>query len=297
MARKTDKSKNVGNQYEISIEDFELSHENLSSCLDLYGICRKKDFNMMTMKLLKVIAGFMPKFTSRIFLWLEFLRSFRGLSFKGQLNIFISALFDIFFYSISGWAYNPKMLFSGIYEIKPYRILIYERGGTEDLYNALPRREGDVHDFIVDNLKRGDVFVDVGANIGYYTILASRLVGTGGRVFAVEPVPQTVKVLKFNIKLNELRNVTVVDKVAWNSCCKLKMKIAFGEFGCASFFHNGVEVDVDAIPLDEVLVNVPKIKLIKIDVEGAEYEVLQGLRRTLTRTEYVVLELQGKGVR
>jgi len=249
---------------------------------------------MMTMKLLKVIAGFMSKFTSRIFLWLEFLRSFRGLSFKGQLDIFISALFDIFFYSISGWAYNPKMLFSGIYEIKPYRILIYERGGTEDLYYALPRREGDVHDFIVDNLKRGDVFVDVGANIGYYTILASRLVGTGGRVFAVEPVPQTVKVLKFNIKLNGLRNVTVVDKVAWNSCCKLKMKIAFGEFGRASFFHNGVEVDVDAIPLDEVLVNVPKIKLIKIDVEGAEYEVLQGLRRTLTRTEYVVLELSRK---
>jgi len=255
---------------------------------------QKKDFNMMTMKLLKVIAGFMSKFTSRIFLWLEFLRSFRGLSFKGQLDIFISALFDIFFYSISGWAYNPKMLFSGIYEIKPYRILIYERGGTEDLYYALPRREGDVHDFIVDNLKRGDVFVDVGANIGYYTILASRLVGTGGRVFAVEPVPQTVKVLKFNIKLNGLRNVTVVDKVAWNSCCKLKMKIAFGEFGRASFFHNGVEVDVDAIPLDEVLVNVPKIKLIKIDVEGAEYEVLQGLRRTLTRTEYVVLELSRK---
>ena len=69
------------------------------------------------------------------------------------------------------------------------------------------------------------------------------------------------------------------------------MRIAFGEFGCASFFRNGVEVDVDAIPLDDALVDVPKIKLIKIDVEGAEYEVLQGLKQTLTRTGYVVLEL------
>jgi hypothetical protein len=69
------------------------------------------------------------------------------------------------------------------------------------------------------------------------------------------------------------------------------MKIAFGEFGCASFFRNGVEVDVDAIPLDDVLADVPKIKLVKVDVEGSEYEVLQGLRQTLTRTEYVVLEL------
>ena len=246
------------------------------------------------MKPLNVMAVFLSKFISRIFLWREFLRSLRGLSFKGQINIFISALFDIFFHSISGWAYNPKMLLSGIYEIKPYRILIYARGNTEDLYCALPRREGDVHDFILDNLKPGDIFIDVGANIGYYTILASKHVGATGKVFAVEPVPQTVEVLKFNIKLNGLRNVTVIDKAAWNSYCKLKMKIAFGEFGCASFFRNGVEVDVSAIPLDGVLADVPKIKLIKVDVEGAEYEVLQGLKQTLIRTEYVVLELSRK---
>ena len=92
------------------------------------------------MKLLKVIAGFFSRFISRTFLWLKFLRSFRGLSFKGQINIFISALFDIFFHSISGWAYNPKMLLSGVYEIKPYGILVYERGDTEDLYYTLPRR-------------------------------------------------------------------------------------------------------------------------------------------------------------
>jgi FkbM family methyltransferase len=246
------------------------------------------------MKPLNVIAVFLSRFISRTFLWLKFLRSFRGLSFKGQINIFISALFDIFFHSISGWAYNPKTLLSGVYEIKPYGILVYERGDTEDLYHTLPRREEDVHDFILDNLKTGDIFIDVGANIGYYTILASKRVGAGGKVFAVEPVPQTVKVLKFNIKLNGLRNVTVIDKAAWNSYCKLKMKIAFDEFGCASFFHNGVEVDVNAIPLDGVLADVPKIKLIKVDVEGAEYEVLQGLGQTLTRTEYVVLELSRK---
>jgi hypothetical protein len=50
-------------------------------------------------------------------------------------------------------------------------------------------------------------------------------------------------------------------------------------------------VEVDGIPLDDVLTPLPKIKLIKVDVEGAEYEVLQGLNQTLTRTECVVLEL------
>jgi len=240
---------------------------------------------------LKAVAKFLSRFTFRVFLWSAFLKSFRGFSFKDQLNIFISAIFDVLFYSISGWAYNPKMLFSGTYEIKPYKILVYERGGTEDLYNALPRREGDVHDFIVNVLKLGDVFVDVGANIGYYTILASKRVGASGKVFAVEPIPQTAKVLKFNIKLNGLKNVTIIDKAGWNSYGRLKMKILFGEFGCASFFRNGVEVEVDATPLDDVLAHVPKIKLIKVDVEGAEYEVLQGLNQTLTRTQCVILEL------
>jgi FkbM family methyltransferase len=138
----------------------------------------------------------------------------------------------------------------------------------------LPRREGDAHDFILDNLKLGDVFVDVGANVGYYTILAPKRVGANGKVFAVKPVPQTVKVLKFSTKLNWLGNITIIDKAGWNSYCKLKMRTSFGEFGCASSFRSGgFEIDVDAIPLDEVLADVPKIKPIKVDV-GSE-----GLRR------------------
>jgi|FaiFalDrversion2_1042247.scaffolds.fasta_scaffold00339_3 hypothetical protein len=103
--------------------------------------------------LLKAVAIFLSRFTLRGFLWSAFLKSFRGFSFKDQPNIFLSAIFDILFYSISGWAYNTKMLFSGIYEVKPYNILVYERGGTDDLYNVLPRREDDVHDIIVNDLK------------------------------------------------------------------------------------------------------------------------------------------------
>ena len=70
------------------------------------------------------------------------------------------------------------------------------------------------------------------------------------------------------------------------------MKIPFNQFGWASSFQRGgLEVYVDAIPLDDVLADVPFIKLIKIDVEGAEYEVLQGLKKALARTQYVILEL------
>jgi FkbM family methyltransferase len=211
--------------------------------------------------------------------------------------MFFSALFDILFYFVSGWNYNPKMLLSGTYLIKLHAILIYARGGTEDLYNALPSREGDVHDFILNRLKPGDIFVDVGANVGYYSIRASKLVGVEGKVFAVEPVPQTVMILEFNIKLNGLENVIVIDKAGWHTRAKLKLKVPKGEFGSSSSFRSGsLVVEVDAIPLDEIFTrtNLLEIKLIKIDVEGAEYEALKGLTKTLKRTKFVVLELSRK---
>jgi FkbM family methyltransferase len=189
------------------------------------------------------------------------------------------------------------MLFSGIYLVKPYRILIYERGGTDDLYYALPKREGDVEDFILNNLKPGDTFIDVGANIGYYTILASKLIGVNGRVLAIEPVPQTANILKINLLLNEANNVTLIEKAAWNTVGKLRVKLPKGWFGLASLFRDdGWGIEVDAIPLDEVLSReqLSKIKLIKIDVEGAEYEVLQGSTRILQNTKMVILELSRK---
>jgi FkbM family methyltransferase len=229
---------------------------------------------------------------SRALLWWMFVKSFRGVSFKAQLNIFLSALIDTLFYDLSGWTYNPRTLFSGTYLVKPYGFLVYTRGGTEDLYHALPKREGDVHDFIVNALRPGDVFIDVGANIGYYSILASKLVGVNGKVFAVEPIPSTVEVLRFNIRINSLRNVVVIDKAGYFSHGRLKMSIPFNEFGSASIFRKGgLEVYVEAIPLDDAFHDIPYVRLLKVDVEGSEYEVLQGLNKTLNNTEYVVLEL------
>jgi FkbM family methyltransferase len=243
---------------------------------------------------LSIIVRPISRLIDRFFLWRKFISSFHGTTFLAELNIFFSALFDILLCFVSGWAYNPKMLLSGTYLIKLYGILIYARGGTEDLYYALPNREGDVHDFILNKLKQGDIFVDVGANVGYYTILASKLVGVNGKVFAIEPVPQTLKVLRFNIKLNGLKNVIVVDKAGWHTRTKLKLKIPMNEFGLSSSFRSGgLEVNVDAIPLDEVLncTNRLEIKLIKLDVEGAEYEVLKGSIETLKHTKFVILEL------
>ncbi|MEM2703358.1 MAG: FkbM family methyltransferase, partial [Candidatus Bathyarchaeia archaeon] len=179
------------------------------------------------------------------------------------------------------------------------KIAFSVEGGTDDLYHCIPHREGDVEDFIIKNLQNGDVFIDIGANVGYYTLLGSKIVGETGHVFAIEPVPQTVKVLKLNVSLNGFKNITVIDKAAWCVSNLVKLKVPRKEFGFASVFcKEGAEIYAEAMPLDSMLMNLiddtTHISLIKIDVEGAEYEVLLGAKEILKRTHFLVIELTRK---
>lgn len=224
--------------------------------------------------------NFIQRFISRAFLWKLFLSSFKGTSLIAELNLFLSGLIDIIFYMVSGWAYNPKTIFSGVYIVKEYGFYVFSRGGTDDLYYAIPCREGDVHEFITSKLEKGDVFVDVGANIGYYTILASKIVGDEGRVFAIEPIPQTVAVLRFNVRLNGLSNIIISDKAAWFENAVIELRLQMKEYGCASAFHygNGEEIEVQGVPLDQILKGITYIDL----------------KESLANTQSIVLELPRK---
>ena len=153
----------------------------------------------------------------------------------------ISSIIDLFITLITT-PINPILLFSGIYLVKPLDVIIYVRGKTEDLYCFLPGREGLVNDFIASILQPGDVFVDVGANIGYYTILGAL---RGSLVIAVEPVPTTIAVLKTNLKLNQITNVIVVDKCAWNKRERIRLKIPQNTMAWRQRFM----IEVRAVPL------------------------------------------------
>jgi hypothetical protein len=95
------------------------------------------------------------------------------LSIKSQFNLVASFLFD----SLVIWfvdAYNLSLLFSGLHLLKPMKMVVYVRGRSDDLYYLIPYREGPVEVFIRYVLCPSDVFVDVEANVGYYTLLAAR---------------------------------------------------------------------------------------------------------------------------
>jgi FkbM family methyltransferase len=194
-----------------------------------------------------------------------------------------------------GGVLNPKLVFKGVYFYRVKKVgLVVVRGLTDDFYHLVPNREGDVDDFIMSHLGRGSVFVDVGANVGYYTLVASKLLGSHGRVYAIEPVPSTAIILKANIKLNDCQNVLVYDVAAWSSEGEVTLEIPKSAYGYASAVRGGNEgrkVTVKATTLDEILQDVTSVDLVKIDVEGAEHEVLIGAKKSMDKIKYIVIEL------
>jgi FkbM family methyltransferase len=153
--------------------------------------------------------------------------------------------------------------------------------------------------FVLHALRREDLFVDVGANVGVYTVLASGAVGC--RTIAVEPIPGNFQHLLDNVSLNRLQDrVTALNVGAGTEAGTLRFScdhdttdhvLAAGEGAARS-------VDVPVRPLDELLGGQTPVVL-KLDVEGFEYSVLSGGPRTLRSPglQAVLVELNGQGAR
>ncbi len=146
--------------------------------------------------------------------------------------------------------------------------------------------------FVTAALQPGDCFVDVGANVGYYSVLAGTRVGSAGKVHAFEPVPRLRCQLQRNIEMNGLHNVTAHESAVWSQ----EGEIAFYETssaensGISSAFPGPARVEmpgkVGATTLDELARRISRrIDLIKIDVEGSELAVFQGGPRLLHSAE------------
>lgn len=151
---------------------------------------------------------------------------------------------------------------------------------------------------IIEKLRPGDTFVDIGAHVGYYTVLASLLVGAEGHVVSFEPTPRTRRELSANTA--GLDNVQIVPMAAWDATERLTLQ----DFGWRQSSFNSVtaarvtgsapiaSIEVEAVAVDDWLEArsiVPAF--IKIDAESAEQRVLRGLRRTIEQ-HHPILSLE-----
>ncbi len=153
--------------------------------------------------------------------------------------------------------------------------------------------EPHVTGWMQSSLQPGQVFVDVGANVGYFTLLGASLVGPGGKVVSVEAHPTLAEVLQRNVVINGYYGfVTTHNKAAWSETTELEFHIRTNFAGNSSVGTIDAEglkrlgdteqaVRVEAVVLDDLLADLPRVDVMKIDVEGAEVHAFKGLTRTL----------------
>lgn len=142
----------------------------------------------------------------------------------------------------------------------------------------------------INILEKGDTVIDVGANIGYYSLLSSYLVGEEGKVYAFEPDPDNIEALLNNCKINNFNNIVPLQKAMSNFKGKTNLYTTFAnDPQTTEGWHSLVKPDTDLLVLEvevDTLDNlIPKqagkIKLIKTDTEGNDLAVLQGAIRLI----------------
>jgi FkbM family methyltransferase len=170
--------------------------------------------------------------------------------------------------------------------------------------------ESDVTRVIQKILEPGDVFFDVGANIGYFTQLGSALVGPEGRVFAFEPDPKNIERIRFHCAENGFTNVKIIAEPASHAVEEVNFYFNKqssggnalwnpGEFFGDPDYNAGFAVMRSTTLAEEIArEGIEKVKLIKIDTEGAEHAILRGAGDWLTdgRIPFIIAELNGFGL-
>ncbi len=139
---------------------------------------------------------------------------------------------------------------------------------------------------LLKSLKPGMTVVDVGANVGYYTILMSKRVGNSGKVFAFEPDPLNFSILKYHAQRYQCANVVLEQKAVLAKSGSARLYQSQSNPGDHRVYDLGdgrLSIPVDIVSLDDYFKNLKvPIDLIKIDVQGAEMAVIDGMNDLLS---------------
>tara|TARA_B100000745_G_scaffold241911_1_gene164293 strand:- start:98 stop:949 length:852 start_codon:yes stop_codon:yes gene_type:complete len=144
---------------------------------------------------------------------------------------------------------------------------------------------------VKDNVFSGNIVVDLGANIGYFTCLLAKIVGEGGKVFAFEPDPRNLKLLRRNIQENDYKNVIIADKAVSDVNGSCTLYSSQKKFGANRIFESKKNQTQDFIPIKSETICLDdyfekqnllkKIDFIKIDIEGSEFRAFNGMKKIL----------------
>lgn len=211
---------------------------------------------------------------------------------------FFSILQKIY-YSIGGhglgrikvlrWAYNTLFKL-----FKPKSVMVQGHRMWLDDRDTLQLAVNQVYEpvettLLKEQLKAGQTFVDVGANIGYYTLLAARIVGPQGRVYAFEPDAANFKLLEKNTAANGHGNVTAVNKALSNKTGTARLYLNPVNRGDHRIYDSNdgrPSVGIETVTLDRFFEKLDKqVHFIKMDVQGAEAAALGGMKGLIRKNK------------
>lgn len=234
------------------------------------------------------------KFLHAIHLIKSFLIDKRPIGF-GRLIKTIDVLFI-------GRLPNGEVLIKTLYGFPLFINPRFDKGIEKKLYLTGTYEKGLLN-LLGQLLNRGDVVVDAGANIGLISVFSGLQVGPSGLVLAFEPHPETLLLLNRNIQVNRLSHVKVLPQGLGSERSKAKiysnLHINRGAASMVDFQEGAPSFDIEVSVLDEVLATqkVDRVKLLKVDVEGFEMEVLKGSKELLSRQDGPILVVECSNTR
>lgn len=146
-----------------------------------------------------------------------------------------------------------------------------------------------------ESIKQGATVVDVGAHIGYYTLIAASIVGNKGKVYAFEPDPGNFRLLQKNVAQSGYTNVVLINKAVTQKSGKTLLFLNKENMGDHRIYDVGEgqkSISIETVALDDYFKKLTKIDVIKMDIQGAEVQALKGAEDILKRSNHIKLILE-----
>lgn len=210
-------------------------------------------------------------------LYKQILRIFAGsglrkIKFIEDINIFLRVKLKPNF--VITKKYNHKMFLDKI----------------DSLYLSVHKDWDDFETTLLEKeIQKGNVVLDLGANIGFYTLVLARLVGEKGKVYAFEADPTNFEILKKNVEINGYKNVILINKAVLDKNGKIKFYVDEGNTAGNSIYQgkNTKSLEVEAVRLDNYFTKDRKIDFVKIDIEGSEFRAMMGMSKLLKENKKI----------
>ncbi len=182
---------------------------------------------------------------------------------------------------------------------RPMYLDLRDKSFARDLYETRVHEPAET-ELLNLILRPGMTFIDIGANIGYYTLLGAEAVGPNGQVIAFEPDPHNLHVLKKNLALNHCTNVVVEARAVSDRSGPLELFLSRELFGDhKSYRERGTgrearpSIPIESVSLDEYVEGrALRVDVIKMDIQGAEPAALRGMERTLAGNRDIILVME-----